>query len=169
MILTLVVAMADNGVIGRDGDLPWRIPGDLKHFRRVTTGRPVIMGRRTWDSLYVRPLPDRRNIVVSRNPGFAAVGAEVAPDLAAALALVAGEPEAMVIGGAELFRDALPRATRLYLTEVHASIPGDTHFPAFDRAAWTEVSREDHLAAENSPAYSFILLERRGAHRTEAG
>ena len=160
MILSLVVAMAENRVIGRDGDLPWRLPEDLKHFKRVTMGKPVIMGRKTWDSLYVKPLPGRRNIVVTRNPAFSADGAEATGSIEDALALVDGDEEAMVIGGATLFEAALTSAQRFHLTEVHAEIEGDTRFPAFDRTSWREVTRETHPAADGNPAYSFVLLER---------
>ena len=152
--------MAENRVIGRDGDLPWRLPEDLKHFKRVTLGKPVIMGRKTWDSLYVKPLPGRRNIVVTRNPDFRADGAEATMSVEDALARVADAEEAVVIGGATLFEDALPVAGRFHLTEVHAAIDGDTFFPAFDRTGWREVSRVDHPADGDSPAYSFVLLER---------
>ena len=160
MILSLVVAMAENRVIGRDGDLPWRLPEDLKHFKRVTMGKPVIMGRKTWDSLYVKPLPGRRNIVVTRNLDFSADGAEATGSIEDALALVDGDEEAMVIGGATLFEAALTSAQRFHLTEVHAEIKGDTRFPAFDRASWREVTRETYPAADGNPAYSFVLLER---------
>tara|TARA_B100000161_G_scaffold190524_1_gene138007 strand:- start:648 stop:1109 length:462 start_codon:yes stop_codon:yes gene_type:complete len=152
--------MAENRVIGRDGDLPWRLPEDLKHFKRVTMGKPVIMGRKTWDSLYVKPLPGRRNIVVTRNLDFSADGAEATGSIEDALALVDREEEAMVIGGATLFEAALASAQRFHLTEVHAEIEGNTRFPAFDRASWREVTRETHPAADGSPAYSFVLLER---------
>ena len=160
MILSLVVAMAENRVIGRDGDLPWRLPEDLKHFKRVTMGKPVIMGRKTWDSLYVKPLPGRRNIVVTRNLDFSADGAEATGSIEDALALVDRDEEAMVIGGATLFEAALTSAQRFHLTEVHADIKGDTRFPAFDRASWREVTRETYPAADGNPAYSFVLLER---------
>ena len=160
MILSLVVAMAENRVIGRDGDLPWRLPEDLKHFKRVTMGKPVIMGRKTWDSLYVKPLPGRRNIVVTRNLDFSADGAEATGSIEDALALVDRDEEAMVIGGATLFKAALASAQRFHLTEVHAEIEGNTRFPAFDRASWREVTRETRPAADGNPAYSFVLLER---------
>ena len=160
MILSLVVAMAENRVIGRDGDLPWRLPEDLKHFKRVTMGKPVIMGRKTWDSLYVKPLPGRRNIVVTRNLDFSADGAEATGSIDDALALVDRDEEAMVIGGATLFEATLASAQRFHLTEVHAEIEGNTRFPAFDRASWREVTRETHPAADGNPAYSFVLLER---------
>ena len=160
MILSLVVAMAENRVIGRDGDLPWRLPEDLKHFKRVTMGKPIIMGRKTWDSLYVKPLPGRRNIVVTRNLDFSADGAEATGSIEDALALVDGDEEAMVIGGATLFEAALTSAQRFHLTEVHAEIEGNIRFPAFDRASWREVTRETRPAADGNPAYSFVLLER---------
>ena len=163
MILTLIVAMAENSVIGRDGDLPWRLPEDLKHFKRVTLGKPVIMGRKTWDSLYAKPLPGRRNIVITRNPYFQTDGAETASSIKEALARVAEAEEAVVIGGAMLFEDALPAARRFHLTEVHAAIEGDTFFPSFDRTHWREISRDDHPANGDSPAYSFVLLERNGS------
>ena len=160
MILSLVVAMSENRVIGRDGDLPWRLPNDLKHFKQVTMGKPIIMGRKTWGSLYVKPLPGRRNIVITRNAGYEAEGAETSDSLESALTLVAGESEVMVIGGAELFATALDTATRLHLTEVHAEIEGDTYFPDFDRSLWRETSREAHDVESDTPAYSFLLLEK---------
>lgn len=160
-MLSLVVAMSENRVIGRDGDLPWRLPNDLKHFKQVTLGKPVIMGRKTWESLYVKPLPGRRNIVVTRNPDYVAEGAECTRSLDEALALMDQEDETMVIGGAALFADALPAATRLHLTEVHAEIEGDTYFPKFKREDWREISRENLPAEGDAPAYSFLLLERR--------
>ena len=160
MTITLVVAMAENRVIGREGDLPWRLPEDLRHFKRVTIGKPIIMGRKTWDSLYVKPLPGRRNIVVTRNTSFAAKGAEIANSIEDALTRTGKEVETMVIGGAGIFKAVLPSAQRLHLTEVHAEIEGDTYFPAFDRTAWQEVTRVTHPAAEENPAYSFVLLER---------
>jgi dihydrofolate reductase len=160
MILSLVVAMSENKVIGRDGDLPWRLPNDLKHFKQVTMGKPIIMGRKTWGSLYVKPLPGRRNIVITRNAGYEAEGAETSDSLESALTLVAGESEVMVIGGAELFATALDTATRLHLTEVHAEIEGDTYFPDFDRSLWRETSREAHDVESDTPAYSFLLLEK---------
>ena len=152
--------MSENRVIGRNGDLPWRLPDDLKHFKRVTLGKPVIMGRRTWDSLYVKPLPNRRSIVVTGNPHFRADGAETAISIEAALALVAPEEEAIVIGGATLFEHVLPIASRFHLTEVHTEIDGDTYFPDFDRTKWREISRDHHSARGERPAYSFLLLER---------
>jgi len=164
-----VVAVADNGVIGADGDLPWRLPGDLKHFKAVTLGKPIVMGRKTWESLPKRPLPGRPNLVVSRQPGFRADGAEVFADLetalarADALAVRSGldDPEVSVIGGAEIFRLTLPMTTRLYLTEVHAEPAGDTWFPEIDPADWREKSRAAMPAQDGAPAHDFVLLVRR--------
>lgn len=157
--VTLVVAIADNGVIGRAGDLPWRLPDDLKRFKQTTLGKPVLMGRKTWDSIG-RPLPGRRNIILSTRPGFTAAGADVFPALEAALAACAGEPEVMVIGGAEIYRVALPLATRIHLTRVHAAPEGDT-FLDLPLDGWRELSREDHPADDrHAHAFSFITLER---------
>jgi len=139
--ITLVVARAQNGVIGREGKLPWHEPEDLKHFKAVTTGHAMIMGRKTWDSLG-RPLPKRRNIVVTRQSGFSAPGAELFPDLATAItAARATDPEPCIIGGATIYAQALPLATRLVLTEVHLAVAGDASFPAIDESQWRETSR----------------------------
>lgn len=165
MKLSLIAAVARNGVIGRDNKLPWHLPNDLKYFKAVTLGKPVIMGRKTWESLG-RPLPGRTNIVITRQPGYAPAGAKTVASLDAALALaeqvalIDGVDECVVIGGAEIYAQALPRCDRLYLTEVHADVEGDAYFPAFDRARWREQQRED-LAAEgpNPYAYSFVVYE----------
>ena len=159
--LTLIVARARNGVIGRDGTLPWRLPEDLAHFKRTTMGHPIVMGRRTWESIG-RPLPGRRSIVVSRQAGFVAAGAEVVPSLDAALSLCEGAEEAFVIGGAHLYRAALPRASRLIVTEIDADFEGDTHWPAPDQSVWREASRE-HLAptAERHYGIDFVTYLRR--------
>jgi len=160
--VAIIVAVAENGVIGRDNALPWRLPGDLRHFKRITMGKPVIMGRKTWESIG-RPLPGRTNIVISRNPAFAAEGAKVVTSLEEALALAgriadrAGE--AVVIGGAEIYRAALPQADRLYITEVHAEVEGDARLPAIDWNQWREASREYHAG---EPDYSFVCYERDG-------
>ena len=158
-IVTLVVARAENGVIGRDGGLPWRLPEDLKRFKALTMGTPMIMGRRTFESL-PGLLPGRRHIVLTRDPGWEAEGAERAATVAEALAL-AGEPRVSVIGGAEIFRLFLPLADRIELTEVHAEAEGDTILPPFDAAHWREVGRETHAATDGRPAYSFVTLARR--------
>ena len=161
MIVSLIVAVAENGVIGRDGDLPWRLPGDMAHFKATTMGKPIVMGRKTWDSLG-RALPGRENIVITRQPDYRASGAVVVGDLAGALAHVGDAEEVMIIGGAEIYALSLPRADRLYLTRVYASPDGDTHFPVFDEGEWTETGREDHEAEGEVPAYSFVTLERSG-------
>ncbi|HKZ97541.1 MAG TPA: dihydrofolate reductase [Hyphomicrobiaceae bacterium] len=146
-VIALVVAVAENGVIGAKGGLPWRMPSDLKTFRRLTMGRPVVMGRKTWESL-ARPLDGRDNIVVTRDPGFTAEGASVvgslsdALTLARVLAATRGADEIMVIGGADIFREVLPLADRIYWTEVHAKPEGDAHFPPIEISEWEEVSRE---------------------------
>jgi dihydrofolate reductase len=159
--LELVVAAARNGLIGRANGLPWHLPDDLKHFKRLTLGHPILMGRRTWDSLG-RPLPGRRNLVLTRDPGFAAAGAEPVHSLEAALAACAGSPALMVIGGAEIFRLCLSSAQILYLTEVDAEPDGDTFLPPFDRGEWRELSREVHPAdARHEFAFAFVTLERR--------
>jgi dihydrofolate reductase len=156
--IVLVVARADNGVIGRDGTLPWHIPTDLRHFKQVTTGTAMIMGRRTFDSL-PGLLPGRRHIVLTRDPAWTAEGAEVAhtPDEALALA---GDGTVSVIGGAEIFALLLPHATAVELTEVHSATEGETRMPGFDRAVWRETSREPHPAKGGRPAFSFVRLVR---------
>lgn len=163
-MLSLVVAVAHNGVIGRDGGLPWHISSDLKRFKAITMGKPVIMGRKTWESLPRKPLPGRRNIVVTRQADFVAEGAAVVADVDAALAVAALEPsgEICVIGGGDIYRQLLPQAHRIYLTEVQMDADGDTHFPALDAAQWREVSRE-HVAAGPQDSCDFVLrvLERR--------
>lgn len=163
--LVLVAAVARNGVIGRDGVMPWHLPEDLAHFRRTTQGLPVLMGRRTWESLpeRFRPLPGRRNIVVTRQAGWAAPGAEVAASVEAALALVADAPRACVIGGGELYAALLPRVDELVLTEIDAAFDGDTRLPATLRDGFAEVAREAHrAAAPNDFGYAFVTY-RRGA------
>lgn len=158
--MTLVVARADNDVIGRDGKLPWHLPADLKHFKRVTMDAPMIMGRRTFESL-PGLLPGRRHIVLTRDPDWSAVGAERAATVDEALELADGE-RVSVIGGAEIFRLFEPDAEAVELTELHFAPDGDTLLPPFDTARWREVRREDHPAEEGRPAYSFVRLERPG-------
>jgi len=154
----LVAAVANNGVIGAGGKLPWHLAEDLKHFKRLTLGHPVIMGRRTWESLG-KPLPGRENIVVTRQADYEAAGASVATSLAAAIALCAGEPVAFVIGGAKLYAEALPLADGLVLTEIERDYAGDTVFPAWDRGAWRASQRETHAAADGT-RFAFVLYER---------
>ena len=154
----LIAAVAANGIIGARGRLPWHLSEDLRHFKRLTLGHPVIMGRRTWESLDLRPLPGRENIVVTRTAGYDAPGAAVAGSLAAALALCAGETVAFVIGGERLFAEALPLAAGLALTEIHRDYEGDTRFPPFERARWRETQREAHTAADGV-RFDFVLYE----------
>ncbi|WP_294352710.1 dihydrofolate reductase [uncultured Sphingomonas sp.] len=155
MSVTFVLARAENGVIGVDGKLPWHLPADLRHFKALTMGRAMVMGRKTFES-FPAPLPGRRHIVLTRDPQWQAAGAEVVHDPAAALR-VAGKQVA-VIGGAEIFALFLPRAAAIELTEVHAAPAGDAIVPPF--TGWREVSREDHAAEGQRPAYSFVRLER---------
>ena len=162
MIVSIIVAVADNGAIGRDNALPWRLSSDLKRFKSITMGKPVIMGRKTHESIG-KPLSGRTNIVVTRNPAYAAEGCIIVDSLQAALiaAQATGVGEAVVIGGSALYGAALPLATRLYFTEVHTRCDGDVRFPAWDAAAWREVAREE-VAADDSNEYSttFRILER---------
>ncbi|MDR3416100.1 MAG: dihydrofolate reductase [Nevskia sp.] len=158
-VLTLVAAVAENGVIGRDGGLPWRLPEDLKRFRRLTLGNTVLMGRKTFESLG-KPLDGRSNWVLTRQPGFAPAGVRVFHDLETVLAQPP-QGQLMVIGGAELYRLTLPLAQRLELTRVHAAVEGDTRFPQFDPAQWREMAREDHPAdPRHAWPYSFVTLVR---------
>lgn len=158
--ITLIVAAADNDVIGRDNALPWHLPEDLKRFKRLTLGKPMIMGRKTFESIG-KPLPGRLNIVVTRDPNYRREGVVVTHDLEAALGAAGNSPEVMVIGGAELFRLCLPRATRLHLTRVHADIPGDVHWPGIDTGQWRITESEAHDADErHAHAYTFELWEK---------
>lgn len=164
--LTLVAAVARNGVIGRAGGLAWSHPADLARFRTLTQGHTVLMGRKTWDSLppRFRPLPGRRNVVISRQAGLVLPGAEVFGSLADALQALHGGGRVYVIGGGEIYSQALPLADELALTEVDAVIEGDTHFPAWLREAWREEAREQPAlseAAATSPAFSFVSYRRR--------
>lgn len=164
--LAMMAAKASNNVIGRDNKLPWYLPNDLKYFKQVTLGKPIVMGRNTWESLK-RPLPGRTNIVISRQADYVAEGAKVvgtldeALELAGHVAHIDGQDELVVIGGAQIYALALPRAERLYLTEVHADVPGDTYFPAVDAAQWREIGRDDFQAKGPNPYdYSFVVYER---------
>ncbi len=160
MRVCLVAAVAANGVIGRNGALPWHLPEDLKYFKRLTFGKPVVMGRKTWESIG-RPLPGRHNVVVTGQSGYTADGATVVQSPDAALSLLESEPEVMVIGGGGIYRAFLERAERLYLTEVDVEIDGDARFPEFDRSEWREVSREAYGADErHAHDYAFIRLDR---------
>lgn len=164
--LAVIVAAAENGTIGRNNALPWHLPEDLRYFKRVTMGKPIVMGRKTYESIG-RPLPGRTNIVITRSPDWNAEGVKVVHSLDAALslaediALIDGASELMVIGGAEIYATALPAADRLYLTQVEAEVPGDAFLPAVDWSGWREVSRERHAASESNPFdYSFVVYER---------
>jgi dihydrofolate reductase len=159
--IALVVAVADNGVIGRGGTLPWHLPDDLKHFRAVTSGKPVLMGRRTFDSIG-KPLAGRRNLVLSRATA-SAPGVEVFASFDAAVNAVADGAELCVIGGADVFALALPRASRVYLTRVHASLAGDVFFPLSELSGWRELERREHAADERHAfPLSFVTLARAG-------
>lgn len=164
-VLAIIVAMSDNGVIG-DGDrMPWHLPADLKRVKRMTMGKPLVMGRKTYQSIG-KPLPGRTTIIVTRDHGFKAEGATVIHDLDEALdaarhvALMDGVDEIFVFGGAEIYRQALNKVKRLHLTEIHVNVEGQTRFPDFDRAEWHETAREDHPAEGIMPSYSFVTLER---------
>jgi dihydrofolate reductase len=157
--VSLVLARADNGVIGDKGRLPWHLPEDLKRFKALTLGKPCIMGRKTWDSLPKKPLPGRTNIVVTRNRAFAAEGSLAVRSFEEALreAQKLASSEIMVIGGAEVFAAALTRAARIHLTEIHASPDGDVRMPGFSPHFWRETAREDHPGL---PAHSYVTLDR---------
>lgn len=156
--IVLVAAVAANGIIGANGKLPWHLPEDLQHFKRVTLGHPVVMGRKTWESLK-GPLPGRENIVITRQAGYQASGAAVASSLDAALALCAGESVVCVIGGEQVFEEALPLAAGLIMTEIKQDFAGDARFPDYDRSRWREKQREAHTAA-NGMRFDFVLYEK---------
>lgn len=162
MLVSIVVAAAQNNVIGRGNDLPWRLPDDLKRFKAVTLGKPIIMGRKTYVSIG-RPLPQRPNIVISRQPGFEAPGCIVVPSIDAAFAAAGNAAEAMVIGGAEIFAQVMARTDRIYLTRVHANIDGDTYFPAIVSDDWIELESEYH-PADDRHAFPFTFLQLRRAY-----
>lgn len=161
-IITLVLAMADNGVIGDHGRIPWRIADDLRRFKAVTMGKPLLIGRKTWDSFPKKPLPGRTNIVITRDRTFRADGAVVVHSLEDALARAATEtPEEIIIaGGAEIYRAALPHAGRIELTEVHTDAKGDVRMDRFDPDQWQETAREMHTT-DAGLAFSYVTLERR--------
>jgi dihydrofolate reductase len=162
VIVTLVAAMDRNRLIGVDGRLPWHLPADLAHFKRVTVGKPVLMGRRTFESIG-RPLPERHNIVVTRDRDFLAPGCTVVHSVEEGLAAVGLAGEVMVIGGALLYAQCLARARRMHLTLVDAAFEGDVFFPHYERSEWREVDRQDHRPDERNPyPYSFVTLERVG-------
>jgi dihydrofolate reductase len=162
MRLYLVAAVASNGVIGVDNRMPWHLPEDLRHFKALTLGHPVIMGRKTFESIVAslgKPLPGRENIVVSRTPGLEIPGVNIASSIAGALALCHGEQVAFVIGGGELYRAALPLADGIVLTEIHKDYEGDTRFPDWDRSAFRETQRKPQQSADGL-AFDFVLYEK---------
>jgi dihydrofolate reductase len=159
--VTLILARARNGVIGAKGGLPWHLPEDLAFFKRTTMGHPIVMGRKTWESIG-RPLPGRRSVVVTRDRAFAAAGADVVHSLDEAVTLCAGSDEIFVIGGAQLYAEALPRADRLLLTEIHADFDGDTFLPAPSALEWAQAGRQPHSPAEGRPyGFDFVDYRRR--------
>lgn len=162
MMISMIAAMAHDRVIGLDNQMPWHLPADLAHFKRVTLGKPVLMGRKTFESIG-RPLPGRRNLVISRNPDYRADGVEVIDSVDAALALLGNDvAELMVIGGGHLYGQLLPRADRLYLTRIDLAVEGDTRFPAFDEGDWSCIERESHQPDEKNPhSYRFETWRRR--------
>lgn len=166
MKLALIVAVAQNRVIGRDNKLPWYLPNDLKYFKQTTLGKPVIMGRKTYESIG-KPLPGRTNIVITRQTDYRPEGVKVvgtvedAIKVAESVCLIDGQDEAMVMGGAEIYGLTLPHCERLYLTEVHADVEGDAWFPEYEKSEWKEVTREDFKAEGPNPFdYSFVVYER---------
>jgi len=160
--VSLVAAVARGGVIGRDGGIPWRLPEDMQRFRSLTMGHPVVMGRRTWESLpdQFRPLPGRGNVVVTRNSDWSAQGADRAGSIEEALDLLESEPQVFVIGGGEIYAAALPFANELVLTEIDAAVEGDTTFPDWDRGRFDEVERHEHVA-EDGTRFAFVRYVRR--------
>ncbi len=159
-IITLIAAVGENRVIGCDNRLPWHLPADLRHFKALTLGKPIVMGRLTWESL-PGLLPQRRHIVLTRDPDYHAEGCEVAHSVDEALAAAGNAPEIMVVGGSALYAAMLPLAGRMQLTRVRGHFEGDARFPEYDPAEWREVAREDHPADSRNPhPYSFLTLER---------
>ena len=160
-IISLIAALADNRVIGKDNRLLWHLPADLQHFKQLTLHKPIVMGRKTWESL-PGLLPQRAHIVISRNPDYRAPGCILAPSPKTAIRAAGAVPEIMVVGGAAIYRHMLPLADRLYLTLVHESFAGDARFPQWDPAQWRETGREDFPADDKNPySFSFVTLERR--------
>ena len=161
--IAIVVAISRKCVIGRDGGLPWHISSDLQRFKAITMGKPIIMGRKTWESLPRKPLPGRQNIVITRQKNFVADGALVAGDLNAAIALAGGADEICIIGGGDIYRQALPLTDRLYLTEVDMDVEGDTRFPDFDPNEWREVAFERQFKGpRDSAGFTLRTLDRQG-------
>ena len=161
MRLSIVVAMDDNHLIGKDNGLPWHLPADLAFFKKITTGNSILMGRKTYDSIG-KPLPNRRNIVITRNPDILIPGCEVVDSIDKALSITQDEEEVMVIGGADLFEQLLPDVSRLYITHIEGKLEGETYFPHYDVNDWLEVTRESHQPDEkNKYAYQFSIMDRK--------
>lgn len=158
--ITLIAAVAENGCIGVDNDMPWHIPEDFAFFKQYTLGKPVIMGRKTWESLPKKPLPGRRNIVITRQPDYRAEGAELADSIQTALQLCAGEAEMMIMGGAQIYAEAMPLATDLRITEVKLNVAGDAFFPPIAPEQWRQAGREAHQSAKGI-GYAFVHYLRR--------
>jgi len=161
MRLSIIVAMDDNRLIGKGNGLPWHLPADLAFFKKITTGNSILMGRKTYDSIG-KPLPNRRNIVISRNSEISITGCEVVNSIEKALSITKEEEEVMIIGGANLFEQLLPDVSRLYITHIDGEFEGETYFPHYDENDWLEVSYESHQPDEkNKYAYHFVLLKRK--------
>ena len=160
MRLSIIVAMDEQGVIGADGALPWRLSADLQNFKKITMGKPIIMGRKTHESIG-RPLPGRENVILSRQPGYHSRGCVVCDSIEQALKQYAGHKELMIIGGAELYRQTIDRAQCLYLTRVHAKVAGDTRFPDYEPSAWKETERKEFARDEkNEYAFTYTILKK---------
>ncbi|SMN16029.1 Dihydrofolate reductase [uncultured Candidatus Thioglobus sp.] len=161
MRLSIIVAMDDNQLIGKDNALPWHLPADLGYFKKTTTGKTVLMGRKTYESIGF-PLPNRRNVIVSRNADFTAKGCEVVSSITAALELAKHDDEVMIMGGASFYEQMLPSVDRLYITQIEGSYEGDAHFPTFDRSDFSESFRESHQPDDKNPhTYHFTILDRK--------
>lgn len=161
MQVCAVVAASENGVIGREGGLPWHVSSDLKLFKEITLGKPVIMGRRTWESLPRKPLPGRRNIVITRQADFVAEGAELVHSVDEALAVCAGEADVSIIGGGQVYAEAMSRTDRIYLTRIHLEVDGDTFLPELKASEWHEVERRRFARGErDDAAFTLIVMDR---------
>ncbi|MBS1271850.1 MAG: Dihydrofolate reductase type 3 [Candidatus Marinimicrobia bacterium] len=161
MTISIIAALSDNGTIGKDNDLPWHLPADMKHFKETTMGKPVIMGRKTFESLGKKPLRGRKNIVVTRQTDYEAEGAVVAHSLKEAFEAAGDAEEIMVAGGFAIYKSALPQTDRMYLTIIHEQFEGDTKFPDINPANWDEVEREDHEKNDHPYDFSFVTYERK--------
>ena len=161
MILSAIAAVAQNGIIGKDNDLIWHLPDDLKHFKNLTKGHTIIMGRKTWESIGSKPLPKRRHIIITRNANYFASGAEVVTSVEAAIALIENDEQPFIVGGAEIYKLAMPFVKRLELTYVHHDFEGDTYFPEFDKNEWETTSETRHETDEKHQwPFTFVRLDR---------